>query len=34
LLRKGRARITVCCVLQYEGQSVGHFEGEFVALVA
>ena len=34
LLRKGRARITVCCVLQYEGQSVGHFEGEFVALGA
>jgi len=33
LLRKGRARITVYCVLEYEEQSVGHFEGEFVALV-
>ncbi len=33
LLRKGRAGITVCCVLQYERQSVGHFEGNFVALV-
>jgi len=33
LLRKGRARITVCCVLQYEGKWVAHLEGEFVALI-
>jgi thioesterase domain-containing protein len=34
LSRKGRARITVSCVLEYAGQPVGHFEGEFVALGA
>lgn len=34
LMRKGRARITVSCILEFAGQSVGHFEGEFVALVA
>ena len=34
LLRKGRARIAVSCVIEYAGQSVGHFEGEFVALGA
>ncbi|MDD5332275.1 MAG: YiiD C-terminal domain-containing protein [Rhodoferax sp.] len=32
ILRKGRARITVSAILEYAGQSVGHFEGEFVAL--
>lgn len=30
--RKGRARIAVSSTLRYEGQDVGHFEGEFVAL--
>ncbi|MGZ3238493.1 MAG: YiiD C-terminal domain-containing protein [Burkholderiaceae bacterium] len=34
LMRKGRARITVSCILEFTGQSVGHFEGEFVALGA
>lgn len=34
LRRKGRARITVSCALEYEGQVVGQFEGEFVALGA
>lgn len=34
LKRKGRARITVSSVLEYAGQVVGHFEGEFVALGA
>ena len=32
LARKGRARICVSSTLLYEGQQVGHFEGEFVAL--
>jgi thioesterase domain-containing protein len=32
LKRKGRARLTVCCVLEYDGQRAGHLEGEFVAL--
>ena len=32
LQRKGRARITVSCVIEYDGQVVGQFEGEFVAL--
>lgn len=32
LERKGRARISVSSTLVYEGQDVGHFEGEFVAL--
>ena len=32
LERKGRARISVSSTLRYEGQDVGHFEGEFVAL--
>lgn len=30
--RKGRARIAVSSTLLYEGQEVGRFEGEFVAL--
>ena len=34
LRRKGRARISVSCVLEYAGQAVGQFEGEFVALGA
>jgi thioesterase domain-containing protein len=32
LERKGRARISVFSTLLYEGQEVGRFEGEFVAL--
>ena len=32
LERKGRARISVASTLLCEGQEVGHFEGEFVAL--
>lgn len=32
LERKGRARISVSSTLLFEGQEVGHFEGEFVAL--
>jgi thioesterase domain-containing protein len=32
LTRKGRARITVSSVLEYEGKAVGQFQGEFVAL--
>lgn len=32
LERKGRARISVSSTLQCEGQEVGHFEGDFVAL--
>lgn len=32
LVRRGRGRITVCCVLEYAGQLAGRFEGEFVAL--
>ena len=32
LERKGRARISVSSTLLYEGQEVGRFEGEFVAL--
>lgn len=31
LLRRGRARIGVSSVLEYEDQSVGNFEGNFVA---
>jgi thioesterase domain-containing protein len=34
LERKGRARISVSSVLLCEGQEVGRFEGEFVALGA
>ncbi len=34
LERKGRARIAVSSTLLFEGQAVGHFEGEFVALGA
>jgi thioesterase domain-containing protein len=34
LVRKGRARITVSCILEFVGQPVGHFDGEFVALCA
>lgn len=30
--RKGRARIQVSSVLEYDGKPVGHFQGEFVAL--
>lgn len=33
LLRKGRARIKVSALLEYQGQIAGRFEGEFVALV-
>jgi thioesterase domain-containing protein len=32
LKRKGRARITVSCILESAGQPVGHFDGEFVAI--
>ena len=32
LARKGKARIAVSSTLQCEGQEVGRFEGEFVAL--
>jgi thioesterase domain-containing protein len=34
LSRKGIARITVSATLEYMGQAVGDFEGEFVALSA
>lgn len=33
LQRRGRARISVSSVLEYEGRSVGDFEGRFVAIV-
>jgi thioesterase domain-containing protein len=33
LLRRGRARIEVSAILDYEGQPVGGFEGNFVAIV-
>ena len=32
LARKGKARITVCSVLEHAGQVVGRLTGEFVAL--
>lgn len=32
LKRKGRARITVACILEFDGQAAGRFAGEFVAL--
>lgn len=32
LMRKGKGRIAVGAVLEYEGQVVGRFTGEFVAL--
>ena len=32
LLRRGRARIAVSSVLEYEDQLVGNFEGKFVAI--
>jgi len=32
LLRRGRARISVSSVLEYENQSVGKFAGSFVAI--
>jgi thioesterase domain-containing protein len=32
--RKGRARLTVSCILEYDGRSAGRFEGGFVALGA
>jgi thioesterase domain-containing protein len=32
--RKGRARLTVSCILEYDGRSAGRFEGGFVALDA
>jgi thioesterase domain-containing protein len=32
LLRRGRARITVSSVLEYEDQPAGNFEGKFVAI--
>lgn len=34
LSRKGRARISVASVLEYEGREVGRLQGEFVALLA
>lgn len=34
LARRSRARITVSAILDYEGQPVGNFEGNFVAIVA
>lgn len=34
LARKGRARIAVIAVLEYEGRQVGRLQGEFVALAA
>jgi thioesterase domain-containing protein len=34
LRRKGRARLTVSCILEYDGRSAGRFEGGFVALDA
>lgn len=33
LARKGKARISVVSILEYLGQPVGNFKGEFVALV-
>ena len=32
--RKGRARLTVSCILEYDGRSAARFEGGFVALGA
>jgi thioesterase domain-containing protein len=32
--RKGRARLIVSCILEYDGRSAGRFEGGFVALGA
>ncbi|MGR9000186.1 MAG: YiiD C-terminal domain-containing protein [Gammaproteobacteria bacterium] len=32
LLRRGRARITVSSLLEYEDQPAGNFEGKFVAI--
>lgn len=32
LLRRGRARISVSSVLEYDGQNAGNFEGRFVAI--
>jgi thioesterase domain-containing protein len=34
LRRKGRARLSVSCILEYDGRSAGRFEGGFVALGA
>lgn len=34
LASKGRARITVGAILEYQGQTAGRFSGEFVALGA
>jgi thioesterase domain-containing protein len=34
LERKGRARITVTAVLEFEGRQVGRLHGEFVALAS
>lgn len=34
LERKGRARLTVSCTLEYGGHAAGRMEGEFVALGA
>jgi thioesterase domain, putative len=33
LSRRGRARIAVSAILDYEGQPAGNFEGNFVAIV-
>lgn len=32
LLRRGRARISVSLLLEYEGKVIGKFEGDFVAI--
>lgn len=34
LARRGKARITVSSVLEFEGRAAGYFSGEFVALTA
>ena len=33
LMRRGRARISVSSTLDYEGQAVGNFEGDFVVFI-
>ena len=33
LMRKGKARIEVSTVIEYEGRVAGRFSGEFVALI-
>ena len=34
LSRRGRARIAVSAILDYQGQTAGNFEGNFVSIVA